>query len=155
MNNLISNIPPNEITIKVVNIAEKMKSNKCDFTISEIILRTDKPDLTKKGNELNIQFKEVRKEKKIFLIDHGKKIKANYLNSSKLHLKGRGAKTVSTSFLQTSSKVLKWQLPGNSSECIFSTFSFKKHGSDQAKVDCQCVSKSLRKDNLCQLTFAH
>lgn len=42
----------------------------------------------------------MRKENNIFLIDNGKKIKANHLNSSKLHLNRKGAKILSTSFLQ-------------------------------------------------------
>ena len=96
-NDLISNTPP----------AGKLKSEKCDVTVSEIILRTDKPYLNKKGNEVNTHLKEMCKEKNIFLIDHGKKIKANYLNSSKLHLNRRGARILSTSFLQHISKVFK------------------------------------------------
>ena len=40
------------------------------------------------------------KEKNIFLINHGKKIKANPLNNSKLYLNRRRAKILSTSFLQ-------------------------------------------------------
>ena len=53
MNDLISNTQPNETPRKVVDIAEKLKSEKCDAIISEIILRTDKPDLNKKGNEVS------------------------------------------------------------------------------------------------------
>ena len=56
---------------KVVDIAEKLKFEKSDVTVSEI---------------------EMCKEKNIFLIGHGKKIKANHLNSSKLQLNRSGAK---------------------------------------------------------------
>ena len=81
--------------------------------------------------------------------------KANHLNSSKLHLNRRGAKILSNSFLQHISKVFKWQLAGNNSDCNFSIYDFEKHGSGQAEVDCQSVLKSLRKDTLNKLIFDH
>ena len=49
----------------------------------------------------------MRKEKNIFLIDHGNEIQVDHLNSSKLHLDRRGAEILSTSFLQHISKVFK------------------------------------------------
>ena len=51
------NTPPNEVTRRVVDIAEKFKFEKCYVKISEIILRTDKTDLNKKGNEINTRLK--------------------------------------------------------------------------------------------------
>lgn len=65
---LISNTPPNEIATKVVDVAEKLKSEKCDVTISEIILRTNKPDLNKKGNVVNTHLKEMCKPSQHFKI---------------------------------------------------------------------------------------
>ena len=46
-------------------------------------------------------------------------------------------------------------MAGNSSDCNFSTFDFEKYGLGQAEVDCQSVLKSLHKDNLNKLIFAH
>lgn len=68
------------------------------------------------------------KEQNIFLIDYSEKIKENHLNSSNLHLNRGEAKILSTSFLQYISKIFKWQLAGNSSDCNFSTFGFEKYG---------------------------
>ena len=65
---MISNTPPNEIATKVVDVAEKLKSEKCDVTISEIILRRDKPDLNKKGNVVNTHLKEMCKPSQHFKI---------------------------------------------------------------------------------------
>ena len=61
INPLIPNIidikyTTNKTAIKLADIAEKLKSEKYDVAISEIILRTDKPDLNKKGNEVNTHF---------------------------------------------------------------------------------------------------
>ena len=60
----------------------------------------DNPDLDKKRTEVKKHLKEVCKEMNIFLIDHGKRIKANHLNSSKIHLNRRGA--LSNTFIQYS-----------------------------------------------------
>ena len=60
----------------------------------------DNPDFDKKRTEVKKHLKEVCKEMNIFLIDHGKRIKANHLNSSKIHLNRRGA--LSNTFIQYS-----------------------------------------------------
>ena len=57
------------------------------------------PDLDKKIIEVSTHLKEMCKEKNIFLIDHGKRIKVNHLNSSKIHLNRRGANIFSNTFL--------------------------------------------------------
>ena len=49
-------------------------------------MRADKPELNKKGSEVNHYLKETCKKKIFFLIDHRKKIKASHLNCSRLHL---------------------------------------------------------------------
>ena len=104
-NDLVSNIPPNEIASKVVDLAKQLKSENSDVSVSEIILRTDKPDLSKKGKEVNTHLKEMCKEKNIFLLEHSRKIKANHLNNSKLHLNRRGTKVLNNSFMQHIPKV--------------------------------------------------
>ena len=71
-NDLQSNATPSKIAEKVPSLASEMKSNKCEVSISAIIIRTDKPDLNKKGIEVNNALKEMCEEKNIFLIDHSK-----------------------------------------------------------------------------------
>ena len=44
-------------------------------------------------------------EKKIFFIDHSKKIKASHLNSSKVHLNKKGDSILSNIFAQHISKI--------------------------------------------------
>ena len=87
--------------------AGKLKSDTCDVTISELIIRMENPDLDKKRIEVNKHLKEMCKEKNIFLIDHGKRIKANHLNSSKIHLNWRGDTILSNTFIKHISKVFK------------------------------------------------
>ena len=99
-NDLQSNATPSEIAEKVTSLAWEMKSNKCDASISAIIIRTDKPDLNKKGNEVNNALKEMCEEKNIFLIDYSKKLKASHLNSSRLHLNRKGDQILGNIFLQ-------------------------------------------------------
>ena len=95
-----SNATPSEIAEKITSLASEMKSNKCDVSISAIIIRTDKPDLNKKGIEVNNALKEMCEEKNIFLIDHSKKSKARHLNSSRLHLNRKGDKILGNIFTQ-------------------------------------------------------
>ena len=81
------------------------------------------------------------KKKNIFLIDHGKRIKAKHLNSSKIHLNRRRANILSNTFIQHISKVFKWQLAGNSSDCSFFILDFEKHGSGQSEMNWQKTLK--------------
>ena len=74
-NDLIWNTSPNEIVRKTVDMAEKW-----GITLSEIILRTDIPDWNKKGYEVNTHLTVICKKNNIFLIDHGEKIKWNYIS---------------------------------------------------------------------------
>ena len=104
-NDLITYTAPVEIAKNIVNLASEMISAKSDISISTIITRTDKPELNKKGTEVNNHLKEMCKEKNIFLIDNTKRIKPNHLNSSKLHLNKRGDKIIGNIFTQHLSKV--------------------------------------------------
>ena len=99
-NDLQSNATPSEITEKITSLASEMKSNKCDVSISAIIIRTDKLDLNKKGIEVNNALTEMCEEKNIFLIDHSKKLKASHLNSSRLHLNRKGDQILGNIFTQ-------------------------------------------------------
>ena len=104
-NDLISNSPSEEIARNIVNLTSEMKSENSDVSISTIITRTDKPELNKKGTEVNNHLKEMCKERNIFLIDNTKRIKPNHLNSSKLHLNKKGDKNLGNIFTQHLSKV--------------------------------------------------
>ena len=104
-NDLNSNATPNEIAANIVNLAAEMKTEKCTVSISGIIIRTDKPELNKKGLEVNIILKELCMEKNIFFIDHCKKIKASHFNSSKVHLNKKGDSILSNIFAQHISKI--------------------------------------------------
>lgn len=104
-NDLTSNTPSDEIARNIINLASEMKSEKSDVSISTIITRADKPELNKKGIEVNNHLKEMCKEKNIFIIDNSKRIKPNHLNSSKIHLNKKGDKILGNIFTQHLSKV--------------------------------------------------
>ena len=99
-NDLISNSTPTEVARKVLDVAGRLKSDTCDVTIAELIIRMDNLDLDKKRIEVSTHLKEMCKEKNICFIDHGKRIKANHLNSSKIQLNRRGANILSSTFIQ-------------------------------------------------------
>ena len=54
---LISDSTPTEVARKVFDIAGRLKSDNCDVTISELIIRIDNPDLDKKRTEVNTHLK--------------------------------------------------------------------------------------------------
>ena len=97
INDLNSNIPPDEIAKVIINLASELKSEKSGVSISSIIMRSDKPELNKKGSEVNHHLKEMYNRKNFYLMDHSKKIKASYLNSIRLHLNRKGANILSSS----------------------------------------------------------
>ena len=70
-NDLNSNATPNEIASNIVNIATEMKTEKCDVSISAIIIRTDKQDLNEKGLKVNVIVKEMCMEKSIRTVYNG------------------------------------------------------------------------------------
>ena len=96
-NYLSSNRPPNEIAKAIIDLASELKSEKSGVSISSIIMRADKPELNKKGSEVNHHLKEMCNRKNFYFIDHSKKIKASHLNSSRLHLNRKGADILSSS----------------------------------------------------------
>ena len=105
-NDLQSNATPSEIAEKTTSLVSEMKSNKCEVSISAIIIRTDKPDLNEKGTEVNNALEEMCEEKNIFLIDHSKKLKASHLSSSRLHLNRKGDQILGNIFTQHILKTL-------------------------------------------------
>ena len=105
-NDLQSNANLSEIAEKIASLPSEMKSNKCEASISAIIIRTDKPDLNKKGIEVNNALKEMCEENNIFLIDHSKKLKTSHLNSSRLYLNRKGDQILDNIFTQHILKTL-------------------------------------------------
>ena len=103
-NDLNSNRPPDEISNTIIDLASELKSKKPGVSISSITMRTDKPELNKKGREVNHHLKEICNRKNFYLIDHSKKIRASHLNSSGLHLNRKGASILSSSLTQHISK---------------------------------------------------
>ena len=104
-NSLSSNRPPDEIANAIIDLASELKSKKSGVSISTIMMRADKPELNKKGSEVNHHLKEMCNRKNFYFIDHSKKIKACHLNSSRLHLNRKGANILSSSLTQHISKV--------------------------------------------------
>ena len=105
-NDLNSNRPPDKIANTIIDLASELKSKKPGVSISSIIMRADKPELYKKGRgrEVNHHLKEICNRKNFYLIDHSKKIRANHLNSSGLHLNRKSASILSSSLTQHISK---------------------------------------------------
>ena len=81
------------------------KSPTCDVSISNIITRKDKHQ--RKTQEVNNHLKEMCTNKNINLIDHGKKIKHQHLNKSKLHLTNTGTNILSTTFARETSNIFQ------------------------------------------------
>ena len=104
-NDLSSNRPPDEIAKAIFDLASELKSEKSGVSISSVIMRADKPELNKKGNEVNHYFKEMCNRKNFYFIDHRKKIKVSHLNSSRVHLNRKEANILSSSLTQNISKV--------------------------------------------------
>ena len=99
-NDLNSNRPSEKIAKTIIDLASELKSEKSGVSISSIIMRADKPELNKKGSEVNHHLKETCNRKNVYIIDHSKKIKASHLNSSRLHLNRKGGNILSSSLTQ-------------------------------------------------------
>ena len=61
-----------------------MKAEKFDVSISSIILKTDYKKFCQKAQAVNTHFKDMCKEKNIYLIDNTNQIKGQHLNEVKL-----------------------------------------------------------------------
>ena len=65
-----------------------VKTKSCGVSISSITVRKGKHQ--NKVQEVNDQLRDLRQAKNVYFIDHGKSIKPQYLNKSRLHLTRRG-----------------------------------------------------------------
>ena len=104
-NHLNSNRPPDVIAKAIIDLASELKSEKSGVSVSSIIMRADKPELNKKGSEVNHHLKEMCNRKNFYLINHSRKNKASHLNSSRIHLNRKGANILSSSLTHHISKV--------------------------------------------------
>ena len=90
-NDLILDRTSQDIATSKVNLVCSMKGKNCDFSISNIILRTDNKKLNEKRQEVDTYLKYMCNDKFIYLIGNTNKIKAQLLNKGKLHLNKRGS----------------------------------------------------------------
>ena len=77
---LNSNQTSEVIAKEIVDLATSLKNNQHDVSVSNIILRTDNSKLNAKQYEVNQILSQLCRERKIYLIDHSKKIKPNHIN---------------------------------------------------------------------------
>ena len=83
-----------------------MKGKNCDFSVSNIILRTDNKKVNQKRLEVNTHLKYMCNDKFIYLIGNTNKINAQLLNKGKLHLNKRGSNVLSSTFVNELSMIL-------------------------------------------------
>ena len=104
-NDLVTEASAEEKAGSITDIAQLLKNEQHDVTISNIILRTDNQKLNNKRNEVNRCLSELCKEKNVYLIDHSQKIKPRHLNKSKLHLNRNEANLICNSFISEISRI--------------------------------------------------
>ena len=75
------------------------------MSVSNITVRNDQH--RKKVVEVNIVLKELCKEKKLYFINHEKKITVKHLNGSKLQLNRKGTSILSNAFIESISNAMQ------------------------------------------------
>ena len=91
-NDLPSDISPEEIARAIIDLATKIRNEKHDISISNIIIRADGKKLEERRCEVNSFLGKLCKEKTFYLFDHSARIKRNHLKKGKLHLNQKGTK---------------------------------------------------------------
>ena len=104
-NDLASNKRPEQIAESIIGVATSLKSDTSDVLVSSITVRNDQH--RKKLAEANIVLKELCKEKKLYYINHEKKITVKHLNGSKLHLNKKGTSILLNTFIESISNALQ------------------------------------------------
>ena len=74
-NDLNSNIPRDEISNAIIDLAAELKSEKSGVSISSVLMIADKPELNKQGNEVNHYLKEMCNRKNFTSLITAKKLK--------------------------------------------------------------------------------
>ena len=88
-----------ELVESIIILTCQLKNKMHDVSISTIFLRTDDRKSNETGMEVNLHLKELSKENNIFSIDNSRKIKAQHLNKSTLHLTKYGSRVLSNNFV--------------------------------------------------------
>ena len=97
-NDVPSSKDAQEISNSIIELALSAKSESCDVSISNIVVRKDRHQ--NKCQEVNDHLKEMCREKNINLIDHSKTIRTQHLNKSRLHLTKKGTSILSSTFIR-------------------------------------------------------
>ena len=69
----------------IVDFAMSLKTESNDVSVSNSLLN-------QKGSEVNSHFKDLCKDRNLYLIDNIKKFRSHHLNKGKLHLNRKGSK---------------------------------------------------------------
>ena len=125
-----------------------MKDKNCDFSVSNIILRTDK------RQEVNTHLRYMCNDKFIYLIGNTNQIKAHHLSKGS-NVNKRGSNVLSSTFVNELSMILTWQRDKNNTGFNVEQCNSDETNVDQKVTDGSKVLKSLRCNNLSQLAFAH
>ena len=94
-NDLISEKSSKAIAKEIMNIAVSLKSEALKVSVSNIIVRTDNQQLNFKTIEVNSHIPGFCKEMNFSLIDNSKRMKAQYLNNSRIHLNKKVSQVLS------------------------------------------------------------
>ena len=105
INDLASNKYPQQIVESIIGLVSSLKSDTCDVLVSSRTVRNDQH--RKKVAEVNIGLKELCKEKKLYYINHEKKITVKHLNRSKLRLNRKGASILLNTLVESISNALQ------------------------------------------------
>ena len=152
---LYSNQTSKVIARKIVDLATSLKNNHYNVSDSNIILRIDNSKFNAKRWKVNQILSKLCNEKGIYLIDHSKKIKPNHLNKGKLHLNKNGSNILSRTFVNEISRVFNWRVANNNSSINIEGCNTSVLHDINKVSDCNNTLKSLLKDNLNKLIFAH
>ena len=94
-NDLISEKSSKAIAKEIMNIAVSLKSEALKVSVSNIIVRTDNQQLNFKAIEVNGHIPGFCTEMNFSLIDNSKRMKAQYLNNSRIHLNKKVSQVLS------------------------------------------------------------
>ena len=117
-----------------------------NFSISNIIIRTDDKKLEEKRCEVNSFLGNLCKEKNYYFIDHSTRIKRNHLNKRKLHLNQKSTKLLSDILVNELPKVFNRHNIDNLGKQFEACDSNESLDTDSA-TDCKRFLKSLRTSN--------
>ena len=86
----------------IVDFAMSLKTESNYVSVSNSLLN-------QKGSEVNSHFKDLCKDRNLYLIDNIKKFRSHHLNKGKLHLNRKESKLLNDTFIRQLSHVLNLQ----------------------------------------------